>query len=173
DELFWDDADGGWFSTTGRDATVLLRMKEDYDGAEPTASAVSVFNLLTLSHLDSESRDPKLAERIEKTFRYFGSRIEQMGRAVPMMASALGTQLAGIRQVVILSADRAGGSLGAMIARSYLPFTLTLNLSSDQQAALAGVLPFVAAMRPVGDGQTAYVCHNFTCRAPVTTEADL
>ncbi len=51
DELFWDEADGGWFSTTGRDPSVLLRMKEDYDGAEPTASSVSVMNLLTLSHL--------------------------------------------------------------------------------------------------------------------------
>ena len=51
DELFWDEADGGWFSTTGRDPRVLLRMKEDYDGAEPTASSVSVLNLLVLSHL--------------------------------------------------------------------------------------------------------------------------
>src|SRR6185369_7851407 len=48
DELFWDEVSGGWFSTTGRDATVLLRMKEDYDGAEPTASSVSVHNLLVL-----------------------------------------------------------------------------------------------------------------------------
>jgi uncharacterized protein YyaL (SSP411 family) len=173
DELFWDDVDGGWFSTTGRDATVLLRMKEDYDGAEPTASAVSVFNLLTLSHLESESRDPKRAERIEKTLRYFGSRIEQTGRAVPMMASALGTQLAGIRQVVIVSGDQGDGDLGAVVARSYLPFTLTLNLSSDQQVALARALPFVAAMRPVAGMQAAYVCRQFTCRAPVTTEADL
>jgi uncharacterized protein YyaL (SSP411 family) len=173
DELFWDEGDGGWFSTTGRDATVLLRMKEDYDGAEPTASAVSVFNLLTLSHLDSVSTDSQRAERIEKTFRYFGSRIEQTGRAVPMMASALATHLAGIRQVVIVSGDRADGDFAAVVARSYLPFTLTLNLSSDQQAALARALPFVAAMRPVGGLQAAYVCHNFTCRAPVTTEADL
>jgi hypothetical protein len=173
DELFWDEADGGWFSTTGRDATVLLRMKEDYDGAEPTASAVSVFNLLTLSHLESESGDSKRAERIEKTFRYFGSRIEQTGRAVPMMASALGTQLAGIRQVVIVAGDGADNGLAAVVERSYLPFTLTLNLSADQQAALAGALPFVAAMRPVGGMPAAYVCHNFTCRAPVTAEADL
>jgi hypothetical protein len=148
-------------------------MKEDYDGAEPTASAVSVFNLLTLSHLESESGDSKRAERIEKTFRYFGSRIEQTGRAVPMMASALGTQLAGIRQVVIVAGDGADNGLAAVVERSYLPFTLTLNLSADQQAALAGALPFVAAMRPVGGMPAAYVCHNFTCRAPVTTEADL
>ena len=42
DERFWDEEDGGWFSTTGADPTVLLRLKEDYDGAEPSASAVSV-----------------------------------------------------------------------------------------------------------------------------------
>jgi hypothetical protein len=34
-ERFWDGADGGWFHT-GKDPTVLVRMKEDYDGAEPT-----------------------------------------------------------------------------------------------------------------------------------------
>jgi uncharacterized protein len=170
DELFWDDADGGWFSTTGRDSTVLLRMKEDYDGAEPTASAVSVFNLLTLSHL---VEDPNWTARIEKTFRYFESRIEQMGRAVPMMASALATQLAGMSQVVVVSKDSSRDSLGDVVAQTYLPFALTLKLSPDRQAALATALPFIAAMHPVNGAPAAYVCRNFTCRAPVTTEADL
>ncbi len=170
DELFWDGVDGAWFSTTGRDATVLLRMKEDYDGAEPTASAVSVFNLLTLSHL---VEDPAWADRIEQTFRYFGSRIEQMGRAVPMMAAALGAQMAGSKQAVVVSGDGASNHLSTVITRMYLPFTLTLNLSADRQAALAPALPFVAAMRPVNGAPAAYVCRDFTCQAPVTTEADL
>src|SRR5258708_38340048 len=51
DELFWDDQAGGWFSTTGRDASVLVRMKEGYDGAEPTASSVAGLNLLWLARL--------------------------------------------------------------------------------------------------------------------------
>ncbi|MGE0702836.1 MAG: thioredoxin domain-containing protein, partial [Vicinamibacterales bacterium] len=51
DELFWDQVDGGWFSTTGRDPSGLLRLKEDYDGAVPTATSVSVQNLLVLSLL--------------------------------------------------------------------------------------------------------------------------
>ena len=62
DERFWDEQDGGWFSTTGRDPSVLLRLKEDYDGAEPSASSVSVLNLLTLAHLgrrgESAARRP-------------------------------------------------------------------------------------------------------------------
>src|SRR5206468_8887378 len=79
DELFWDDAAGGWFSTTGRDPSVVVRMKEDYDGAEPTASSVSVLNLLVLSHLVSDAR---WGDRIERTLRLFGTRLEQMGRGV-------------------------------------------------------------------------------------------
>ena len=51
DERFLDAEAGGWFSTSGDDPQLLLRLKEDYDGAEPTASSISALNLLTLSHL--------------------------------------------------------------------------------------------------------------------------
>ena len=74
DELFWDAAEGGWFNTTGQDQSVLLRLKEDYDGAEPSASSVSVMNLLTLSHLTG---DAAAAEKVERTLRGFGARFRQ------------------------------------------------------------------------------------------------
>ena len=49
DDLFWDEQGGGWFSTTGKDPSVLLRMKEDYDGAEPSPNSVAALNLLKLA----------------------------------------------------------------------------------------------------------------------------
>ena len=168
-ELFWDESAGGWFSTTGRDSTVLLRMKEDYDGAEPTASAVSVSNLLTLSHLMDE---PGWAEQIDKTFRYFGSRLEQIGRAVPMMAAALASSVAGIRQVIVVG-DQNESDLRNTIRQRYLPFTVTLMLTPEQQRALAAMLPFVAGMRAVANRSAAYVCRDFTCLAPVTDRPSL
>ena len=54
DDLFWDPVGGGWFSTTGADPSVLVRMKEDYDGAEPSPTSISAMNLLTLAHLTGE-----------------------------------------------------------------------------------------------------------------------
>jgi uncharacterized protein YyaL (SSP411 family) len=170
DELFWDEAAGGWFSTTGRDASVLLRMKEDYDGAEPTASSISVLNLLVLSHLLEE---PRWTDRIERTLKYFATRLEQMGRGVPMMASALSAHLSGIRQVVIVGDGEVGGELVRAVGQRYLPFAVSLNLTPAGQAALASKLPFVASMRPVDGLPAAYVCRNFTCHAPVTTVAQL
>ena len=173
DELFWDEVDGGWFSTTGRDKNVLLRMKEDYDGAEPTASSVSVLNLLTLTHLvDDPGNVARWADQIEKTFRHFGSRLEQIGRAVPLMAAALATSMAGLRQVVLVG-ESEDGELRRAIRRRYLPFALSLHVNPGQQKALAAKLPFVAAMRPVDGHAAAYVCRDFTCRAPVTDAAAL
>ena len=63
DARFWDAEGGGWYSTTGNDPSVLLRLKEDYDGAEPAASSVSVLNLLVLSHLIQEDRYVAQIER--------------------------------------------------------------------------------------------------------------
>jgi uncharacterized protein YyaL (SSP411 family) len=174
DERFWDDAEGGWFSTTGQDASVLLRMKEDYDGAEPTASSVSVLNLIVLSHLID---DPVWTERIERTLKYFGERLQQMGRAVPMMAAALSATVAGVQQIVIATSENTKGGevseLERTIAGKYLPFAIALTVGGEGQRSLAERLPFVAAMRPVAGAPAAYVCRNFTCHQPATTAAAL
>ena len=110
-----------------------------------------------------------------------------------MMAAALSAHTAGIQQIVIVEAgtdsltlrdpqDRpeegraATGSepleddaLDRAIALQYLPFSIQLRLAPDEQRALAGSLPFLSGMRPVGGVTAAYVCRDFTCRQPVTT----
>jgi uncharacterized protein YyaL (SSP411 family) len=165
DELFWDEQDGGWFSTTGRDPHVLLRMKEDYDGAEPSATSVATMNLIVLSHLLEEAG---WAEKIDRSLRLFAPRLEQVGRAVPMMAAALAAQLSGLTQIVIVG-GAAPGRLERAIAERYLPFAVTFRLSSEAQAKLAPLMPFVAGMRPAGDATAAYVCRHFSCRQPAAS----
>ena len=171
DALFWDEADAGWFSTSGRDPSVLVRMKEEYDGAEPTASSVSLMNLLVLSHL-VESKS--WSEKIERTFRLFGARLEQMGRAVPIVAAALSTYVARPQQIVIVGPHASdNAALERAVAMRYRPFAVTLSLTSDQQQSLESVLPVLAGMRPVAGRAVAYVCANFSCRPPVTTSEEL
>jgi uncharacterized protein len=170
-ERFWDGADGGWFSTTGKDPTVLVRMKEDYDGAEPTASSVAVLNLLTLSHL-SEEHAGEWSAMIEKTLRLFAQRLEQAGRAVPMMAAGLSAYTAGPQQVVVVG-EGEGGGLARAVAARYLPFATTLTLSDERRSRIGGALPLVASMKPVNGGPAAYVCRNFTCGPPATSVEEL
>jgi uncharacterized protein len=167
DELFWDPREGGWFSTTGNDPSVLLRLKEDYDGAEPAASSVSVLNLISLEHLIGGGA---WAEKAERTLGRFGPRIGAAARVVPMMLAALSSWHADHSQVVILGAQDAAETqaLRDTLRRRYLPFALEISVSPGPvQEAVAGRLPFVGAMSTQNGRATAYVCRAFTCREPV------
>jgi uncharacterized protein YyaL (SSP411 family) len=164
DELFWDEqGGGGWFSTTGQDPTVLLRMKETYDGAEPTATSIGAANLLTFSVLLDE---PIWGEHLGQALRAFGVALDRMGRAVPMMAAVVSHYYSRPAHVVVTGEDSR--DMARALALQYLPQATTIVVSAEQQRALADVLPLVRAMTPVGGAATAYVCRDFTCLPPMT-----
>jgi len=167
DELFWDAEGGGWFSTTGADPSVLLRMKEDYDGAEPSPTAVSALNQWTLAQLTGEgSYRARAAEAIAS----FGGRLEDQGRAVPFMAAALSASLAGGEQIVIVGrrGDADTQALWRAAHQHYRPFAVMVLADPLEQAALATHLPWVAEMRMIDNKATAYVCRHFACDLPST-----
>jgi uncharacterized protein YyaL (SSP411 family) len=163
DEFFADPVEGGWFSTTGQDQSVLLRLKEDYDGAEPSATSVTVTNLLTLSHL---TNDRAFEQAIDRALGLFASRIAQGARTVPMMMAALSAYHAGMSQIVI------GGNHSEfmdVVRRRYLPFAVTVPLVPEYAAATAKLLPWTEAMARHADQPAAYVCRDFACLAPATS----
>ena len=168
DARFWDEAEGGWFSTTGRDPSVLLRLKEDYDGAEPSASSVSVLNLIALAHLTGEE---EASRKVERTLGRYGERAGRAARVIPMMLAGLSAWHAGASQIVVVgSAAGDMKDLREEVARHYLPFAVTFPVrEGTQQAALGEALPFVAGMQNRNGKPTAYVCRDFTCKEPVTS----
>ena len=172
DELFWDAEGGAWFSTTGEDPSVLLRLKEDYDGAEPAASSVSALNVLTLAYLTGDS---SYREKAERTLARYGARVGAAARVVPFMLCALSAWHAPSMQIVVVggSASPQVRELQQEIASHYLPFAVHVPADPDRtQAALQRVLPFVDGMQAHGGG-AAYVCRDFTCRQPVGTREAL
>lgn len=65
DELFLDRSGGGYFNTPGEDPSVLLRVKEDNDGAEPSGNSVSVINLVRLASMVSGDRSDHYRQTAE------------------------------------------------------------------------------------------------------------
>jgi len=163
DDLFFDPVEGGWFSTTGADPSVLLRLKETYDGAEPAASSVAVLNLLSLAHLTG---DTKMSERIERTLTLISA---HLGRAVPMMLAALSTYHAGMPQVVV-AGDAGAPDTAALldaVRLRYLPAAIVVPAFTEARDTLIRVLPWLAGMVSREGRATAYVCRDFACQAPV------
>src|SRR5438093_4990634 len=168
DRLFFDEKNGGYFSTSGRDESVFLRMKDDNDGAEPAASSVAALNLLRLSQLRD---DKNMAERTRKTIDAFAATLSHFPSAMPQMLVALDYSLTKQRQIVIAGKKDAPETKALLkeVHRHFLPKTiLVLADGAEGQKFVGEKNEAIRAMSPIEGKTAAYVCENFTCKAPVT-----
>jgi hypothetical protein len=173
DRLFFDEKNGGYFSTSGKDESVFLRMKDDNDGAEPAASSVAALNLLRLSQICD---DKQMAERARKTIDTFATTLSHFPSAMPQMLVALDFSLSKPRQIVIAGKkdDPETKALLKEVHRHFLPNTvLFLADSAEGQKFLGEKNEAICAMSPVKGKSAAYICENFTCKAPVTDPEQL
>lgn len=157
--LFEDAEGGGFFSTSGED--LVLRLKDDYDGAEPSGNSGIALLLLRLARMTDRADFRSSAER---TLQAFSSRLEDAGTGVPQMLAALAFALAKPREIVLAgpAGDAVMRDMLSTIRRSFLPSAVVMR------AEQAG-----REMPAVGGLATAYVCENFACKLPVTGVAAL
>jgi len=168
DRLFFDEKNGGYFSASGKDASVFLRMKDDNDGAEPAASSIAALNLLRLSQMYD---DPKMAERAKKTIDAFATILLQFPSGMPQMLVAVENSLGKPRQIVIAGKKDSSETKALLkeVHRHFLPNTIVILADANEgQKYLGERNEAVRAMSLVEGKPAVYVCENFTCKAPVT-----
>jgi len=173
DRLFLDEKNGGYFSTAGKDASVVLRMKDDNDSAEPAASSVAALNLLRLAQF---REDKKLDERARKTIDAFGATLSHFASAMPQLLVALDYSQAKQRQIVIAGKidDEQARELLKEVHRHFLPNKVLILVDAGEgQKYLGEKNEAIGAMTSIEGKPAAYVCENFACKAPVTDPKQL
>lgn len=168
DALFWDAEHGGYFSVGSSSPDILIRMKEDYDGAEPSPNSLSAMNLWRLSQITVSD---ELRAKAEKTVSAFAEVLGRAPQAMPQMLCAAEAMLAKPRQIVI-AGQRDHPSTQALLREvrtRYIPNKLVLLAdAAEGQAWLGQKLEFLRTVAPVDGKPAAYVCENFVCQLPVT-----
>ncbi|KZT25472.1 hypothetical protein NEOLEDRAFT_1133418 [Neolentinus lepideus HHB14362 ss-1] len=118
DELFWDSGGGGYFtsSTTGMDGgSKIMRLKDDQDGAEPSANSTSLHNLITLDAI-MHSTSPELLgltsvptdsaftdqydKKAAKLLSNFSPMLEEHPTAVPDLLSSALLRQKGVKTII-------------------------------------------------------------------------
>jgi uncharacterized protein len=172
-ELFTDHESGGFFDTSGRDQTVLVRMKSDYDGAEPTGNSVAALNLLRLAWI-TDSREWR--ELGEKTIGAFAEILRRAPLVLPQLAVALDFHLATPKLLVVAGQPGSAATRQMLqeIHRCFLPHRILLLADGGRgQHWLARFLPFLADMTIRDDRTIAHLCENYLCKLPIDDPARL
>jgi hypothetical protein len=154
-EKFYDAENGGFWQSASND--LILRLKGDYDGAEPSGNSVAALTLLKLETITGEKR---YLEAAEKTFHLFTERLQKFPQAVPYLLQALDFSLQDRVRIVIAGKQDSAKFEGLLCAAhsAYQPNKTILGNT--------GAVEEFSKTLPAKGEATAYVCHGNTCQPP-------
>ena len=165
---FYDETEGGFFDTSGKDTSILVRTKEDYDSAEPTGNSVAINNLLRLSALTGNTAWYDMAY---KSVLAFSDKLVRMPYAMPQMLVALDSLLYKPKQIIIAGGnDETAYRMLREVQNRFMPDKVVVKIDP---ADAADSITFASKVVQSPGETTAYVCENFACKLPVKTPGEL
>jgi hypothetical protein len=171
--LFWDETGEGLFDTASDAEELVMRPKEAYDGATPSANSVA---LELFSRLFLLTGDLSWKERAQAIVDAFAPRVLRYPAAFTQFLQSAAYLLEPTREVVV-AGDPAREDTQALLGalrRSYAPETAGLFVPQGPGSEGIGALaPFASSMKPMEGKAAAYVCEGFTCRQPTTDPQEL
>ncbi len=159
---YYDAENGGFWQSAGGAKDLILRVKDDYDGAEPSGNSVATLVLLKLAAITGREDFKRSAEA---TLRLFAHRLQNFPQAMPFMLHALDFWLEEPRRVVI-----AGDSTSPK-ARELLRAAHSVYQPNKVVLGSAGAVEEFARTLPARNSPVVYLCTGNSCQPPTQDAA--
>jgi uncharacterized protein YyaL (SSP411 family) len=157
----YDETMGGFWQSPAGAGDLIVRLKDEHDGAEPSGNSVAVLTLLRLAAITGRG-DLRLPA--EQTLRFCGTRLERLPQAVPMMLQALDfSEQEPLR--VVITGDPASAKVHALLRaaqRVYQPNKVLLGAEAETTARFSAEAEAMA-----------HVCSGQACQPPTSDPATL
>jgi uncharacterized protein YyaL (SSP411 family) len=161
---FYDAENGGFWQSAAGAKDLILRVKEDYDGAEPSGNSVAILALLKLGRITDR---PEFTQAAEKSLRLFANRLQQTPQAVPYMLKALDFSLEEPCRAVV------AGDPGSPEARALLRAIHSVYQPNKVVLGNTGPVEPFAKTLPAKGGAVVYLCTGTACQPPTSDPAQI
>jgi uncharacterized protein len=162
------DPAGGFFDTPNDAETLPVRPKDLQDNAVPSGNALACEALLRLAALGAEG---SLSEIGHGGLQLVANAVGRYPTAFGHWLSTAGLALAGEQQLAIVYPPETDPSPLLRVTNDTFRPNLVVAVSKYPPP---GEAPGLLAERLPHEGRpTAYVCHGFACKLPVTSPDDL
>jgi uncharacterized protein YyaL (SSP411 family) len=162
-EKFFDTSEGGfWQGSAGR-SDLIMRIKEDYDGAEPSGNSVATLSLLMLGKLTGREN---FTEAAQKTLRFFSHRLETIPQAMPVLLQAVDFNLEEPLRAVIPGAfdNPEVKRLVRAVHAVYQPNKVVSGTRGEVEA-------FANSLEKDGAKPKVFLCTGSECQLPTDDPA--
>jgi uncharacterized protein YyaL (SSP411 family) len=159
---FFDAENGGFWQSAADTKDLILRVKDDYDGAEPSGNSVATLSLLELGAITGRNF---FIEAAEKTLRLFAHRLQNFPQAMPFMLHAVDFLLEEPKRVVIVG-DTSGTNFHELLHAAHLVYQPNKIVLGNAGA----VEEFVRSL-PAKNEAMVYLCTGNSCQPPTSDAA--
>jgi hypothetical protein len=159
---FYEAENGGFWQSTADAKGLIVRVKDDYDGAEPSGNSVATLALLKLAAITGREDFKRPAEA---TLRLFAHRLQNFPQAMPFLLQALDFWLNEPRRVVI------AGDANSAKARELLRAAHSVYQPDKIVLGNAGPVEEFARSLPEKNGPVVYLCSGQACQPPTSEPA--
>ena len=161
---FYDEKTGGFWTDEGSD-DLLLRLKEERDGAEPAAASVATLALLKLGAITGREDFTKAAE---KTLRFYAGTLKEKPYSLPYMLAAMDFwRHKPWRAVVAGPKDNAQtAQLAGTVHRIYQPNKVVLGTAG-------AVEEFARTLKPGKESPVVFICSGQECKLPTADAKEI
>jgi uncharacterized protein YyaL (SSP411 family) len=169
---FWDNTDGGFYSTANEGEALPVRPKELYDGAMPSANSVSLLNLMWLSRLTG---DAAWDNRAQEQLRTFAGSVKAQPTAFTFFLLGVDFALRPGQEVVIAGDPEKSDARQMLEALNlnYAPHKVALVKSDQNAERLAKFAGFTDGLQLVEGKASAHICKGFACKEPTSNVQDM
>ena len=173
---FYDAENGGFWQSAAGATDLILRVKDDYDGAEPSGNSVATLALLKLGAITGRKNFTTAAE---KTLNLFAHRLQNFPQALPFMLHAVDFSLQEPARIVVAgepSLFQFGLADEDTIASKALALLNAAHSVYQPNKTVLGNMGAVeefARTLPAKDGVVAYLCTGNACQPPTSAVAKL
>jgi uncharacterized protein YyaL (SSP411 family) len=161
---FYDSEHGGFWQSAADSKDLILRVKDDYDGAEPSGNSVATLALLKLAAI-TDRKD--FREPAEATLRLLSARLEKLPHAVPYLLQALDFTMEEPRRVVI-AGDANDSRMKELIRAAHSVYQPNKVVLGN-----VGAVEEFAQTLPPKDGPLVYLCTGKSCQLPTSDPAQV
>jgi uncharacterized protein len=154
---FYDAENGGFWQSAADSKDLIFRVKDDYDGAEPSGNSVAVLSLLKLGAITGGKN---FTETAEKTLRLFAERLQNFPQAMPFMLHALDFSLQEPGRIVV-AGNQNSKKFSELLRAAHSIFAPNKIVCGN-----AGAVEEFSRTLPAKGEATVYVCSGNSCRPP-------
>lgn len=154
---FHDAEHGGFWQSSTEAKELILRVKEDYDGAEPSGNSVTTLALLKLAAI-TERKD--FRDAADGTLKLLSRQLTKTPLGTPHLLTAFDFAMEDPKRIVLVGDPKSAEF------RQLLQATHTVYQSNKVILGQDGPVEAFAKTLPKHGPATAYVCTGTACQPP-------